>query len=149
IEGLFDAVREIAAENSQREYYLPDLIALYRRQDRRVETFMVNDIDEIRGINGRVELAVASRIVRQRKNTELMVAGVTIDDPQTTYVDPDVTIGPDTVLHPGVSIEGRTTIGGGCEIHSGVRIIDSRIADRVTVNNHCVIVESSLAADGR
>jgi bifunctional UDP-N-acetylglucosamine pyrophosphorylase/glucosamine-1-phosphate N-acetyltransferase len=78
-----------------------------------------------------------------------MAAGVTIDDPSTTYVDPDVSIGPDTILHPGVSIEGRTTIGGGCEIHSGVRIIDSRIADRVTVNNHCVITESSLAADVR
>jgi bifunctional UDP-N-acetylglucosamine pyrophosphorylase/glucosamine-1-phosphate N-acetyltransferase len=73
-----------------------------------------------------------------------MASGVTIEDPATTYVDPGVTIGTDTILHPGVSIEGHTTIGGGCEIHSGVRIVDSRLADRVTVNNHCVITESTL-----
>src|SRR5206468_1846775 len=72
IDGLFDAIKDIAAENAQREYYLPDLVALYRSRGRRVETFVVNDIDEIRGINSRVELAAASRIVRERKNSELM-----------------------------------------------------------------------------
>jgi bifunctional UDP-N-acetylglucosamine pyrophosphorylase/glucosamine-1-phosphate N-acetyltransferase len=76
-----------------------------------------------------------------------MAAGVTMEDPQTTYVDPDVTIGADTVIHPGVSIEGRTTIGSGCDIHSGVRIVDSKVGDRVTVRNHCVIIESSLEND--
>jgi bifunctional UDP-N-acetylglucosamine pyrophosphorylase/glucosamine-1-phosphate N-acetyltransferase len=76
-----------------------------------------------------------------------MAAGVTIEDPQTTYVDPDVTIGADTIVHPGVSIEGRSTIGSGCEIHSGARIVDSRVGDRVTVKNHCVITDSSLHDD--
>jgi bifunctional UDP-N-acetylglucosamine pyrophosphorylase/glucosamine-1-phosphate N-acetyltransferase len=148
-DGLFDALQDIAAENTQREYYLPDLIALYRKRGRGVETLLVSNVDEIRGINSRVELAAVSRIVRQNKNAELMAAGVTIADPATTYVDPGVTIGADTILHPGVSLEGRTTIGGGCEIHSGVRIVDSQIGDRVTVNNHCVISESSLASDSR
>src|SRR5205814_10080204 len=106
-------------------------------------------VDEMRGINSRIELAAVSRIVRQNKNTELMAAGVTIEDPATTYIDPAVTIGADTILHPGVFIEGQTTIGGGCEIHSGVRIINSRIGDRVTVNNHCVISDSSVAADAK
>jgi len=149
VNGLFDALRGIAAENAQGEYYLPDVIALYRRQGRPVETLRIGNVDEIAGINSRVELAAVSRIVRQTKNTELMAAGVTIEDPATTYVDPGVTIGADTILRPGVSIEGRTTIGGGCDIHSGVRIVDSTIGDRVTVNNHCVITESSLAADSR
>jgi bifunctional UDP-N-acetylglucosamine pyrophosphorylase/glucosamine-1-phosphate N-acetyltransferase len=107
----------------------------------------VQDIDEIRGINSRAELAALSRIVRHRKNSELMAAGVTMEDPQTTYVDPDVTIGADTVIRPGVSIEGRTTIGTGCDIHSGVRIVDSKVGDRVTVRDHCVITESSLESD--
>jgi bifunctional UDP-N-acetylglucosamine pyrophosphorylase/glucosamine-1-phosphate N-acetyltransferase len=147
LDGLFDALKNIAAENTQGEYYLPDLVALYRSRDCGVETITVNDVDEIRGINSRIELAAVGRIVRQRKNTELMAAGVTIEDPQTTYVDPDVTIGPDTVVHPGVSIEGRTTIGSGCEIHSGARIIDSHLGDRVTVRNHCVINSSSLEND--
>ena len=147
LDGLFDALRNIAAENAQREYYLPDVIALYRKQGRGVETQIVANVDEIRGINSRLELAAVGRIVRQNKNAELMASGVTIEDPATTYVDPGVTIGTDTILHPGVSIEGSTTIGGGCEIHSGVRIVDSRIADRVTVKNHCVITESTLQAD--
>ena len=147
--GLFEALRKIAAENTQGEYYLPDAIALFRRQDRGVETLLISGADEIRGINSRVELAAVSRIVRQTKNAELMAAGVTIEDPATTYVDPGVTIGADTIIRPGVSIEGRTTIGGGCEIHSGVRIVDSAIGDRVTVDNHCVITESSLATGCR
>jgi len=148
-EGLFDALRRIAAENAQHEYYLPDVIALFREQGRNVETVVVDAVDEIRGINSRSELAALSRIVRDKKTAELMAAGVTIEDPATTYVDPGVTIGPDTILHPGVSIEGRTTIGGGCEIHSGVRIVDSRLGDRVIVRNHCLITDASLSSDAR
>ncbi len=149
VEGLFEALKGIAAENAQREHYLPDVIALFREQGRDVETVVVGAVDEIRGINSRSELAAVSQIVRQKKNAELMAAGVTIEDPATTYVDPGVTVGADTILHPGVALEGRTTIGAGCEIHSGVRIVDSRLGDRVIVHNHCVITESSLASDAK
>jgi bifunctional UDP-N-acetylglucosamine pyrophosphorylase / glucosamine-1-phosphate N-acetyltransferase len=147
LEGLFDAVRAIAAENVQREYYLPDLIAIFRRLGRVVETLTVANPDEIRGINSRVELAEVSRIVRQEKNDALMAAGVTIEDPATAYVDQDVAIAADTILHPGVSLEGRTTIGAGCEIHSGSRIVDSRLGDRVTILNHCVITGATIGND--
>jgi bifunctional UDP-N-acetylglucosamine pyrophosphorylase / glucosamine-1-phosphate N-acetyltransferase len=147
LDGLFDAVRAIASENAQHEYYLPDLVAIFRQAGRRVETMTVANPDEIRGINSRAELAEVSRIVRQEKNNELMAAGVTIEDPATTYVDQSVAIGADTILHPGVSLEGRTTIGAGCEIHSGARIVDSRIGDRVTILNHCVITSSTIAND--
>ena len=147
LEGLFDAVRAIASENSQREYYLPDLVAIFRQRGRGVETMTLVNPDEIRGINSRAELAEVSRIVRQEKNNELMAAGVTIEDPATTYVDRSVTIAADTILHPGVSLEGRTTIGAGCEIHSGARIVDSLIGDRVTILNHCVITGATIAND--
>jgi bifunctional UDP-N-acetylglucosamine pyrophosphorylase / glucosamine-1-phosphate N-acetyltransferase len=147
LDGLFDAVRAIPAENVQREYYLTDLAAVYRQRGRTVATLTVSNADEIRGINSRGELAEVSRIVRQRKNDELMAAGVTIEDPATTYVDQDVAIGADTIVHPGVSIEGKTTIGGGCEIHSGVRIVDSRIGDRVIVHNHCVVTHATIGND--
>ena len=139
LDGLFETMRSIAAENAQREYYLPDLVAIYRRRGRGVATVTVANPDEILGINSRVELAAVSRIVRQTKNAELMASGVTIEDPATTYVDGDVMIGADTIIHPAVSIEGRTTIGVGCVIHSGVRIVDSRIGDRVTVHNHSIV----------
>jgi bifunctional UDP-N-acetylglucosamine pyrophosphorylase/glucosamine-1-phosphate N-acetyltransferase len=145
LEGLFDAVRSIAAENAQNEYYLPDLVQVCRRRALGVETVTVSNPDEIRGINSRIELAAVSRIMRDQKNAELMAAGVTIEDPATAYIDRGVTIGADTILHPGVSLEGRTTIGAGCEIHSGVRIVNSQIGDRVQVFNHCVIADARVA----
>jgi len=147
LEGLFDAVRSIAAENAQKEYYLPDLVAIYRQRGLVVETVIVSNPDEIRGINSRIELAAVSRIVRDQKTAELMTSGVTIEDPATAYIDAGVTIGADTILHPGISLEGRTTIGTGCEIHSGVRIVDSQIGDRVTILNHCVITNARIADD--
>ncbi len=142
---LFESLRGLATGNAQGEYYLTDLIATYRRRRLGVETIAVGDPNEIRGINSRSELAEASRIVRQKKNEELMAAGVTIEDPATTYIDDDVVVGPDTVIHPGVHLEGRTQIGQACEIHAGVRIVNSVLADRVTVQNFCVINGSRLA----
>jgi bifunctional UDP-N-acetylglucosamine pyrophosphorylase / glucosamine-1-phosphate N-acetyltransferase len=145
--GLFDAVRGIATGNVQGEYYLPDLVGIFHGRGQTVDGVRVGDPDEIRGINSRAELAEVSRIVRQHKNSELMASGVTIEDPATTYVERDVQVGPDTILHPGVSLEGGTRIGAGCEIHSGTRIIDSRIGDRVTILNHCVITRSVVGND--
>src|SRR5262245_7441019 len=139
LDGLFDAVRGIAAENVQREYYLPDFVALYRKQGRAVETVTVANADEIRGINSRAELAAVSHIMRNDKIRSLMDEGVTIEDPSTTYVDRGVTIGADTIIHPCVHIEGATTIGVGCEIHSGSRLVNARIGNRVLIQNHCVI----------
>jgi bifunctional UDP-N-acetylglucosamine pyrophosphorylase/glucosamine-1-phosphate N-acetyltransferase len=145
LEGLFDAVRSIAAQNAQNEYYLPDLVAVFRQRELGVETVTVSNPDEVLGINSRHEMAEVSGIVRQQKTAELMAEGVTIEDPATAYIDRDVVIGRDTVIHPGVSIEGRTTIGSGCEIHSGARIVDSTIGNGVTVHNHCVITGARVA----
>jgi bifunctional UDP-N-acetylglucosamine pyrophosphorylase/glucosamine-1-phosphate N-acetyltransferase len=142
---LFDALRSIAAKNAQGEYYLTDLIAVYRRRKRSVETVLAEDPGEIRGVNTRSELAEVSAIMRQKKNEELMAAGVTIIDPATTYIDPDVEIGPDTVIHPGVIVQGRSRIGSACEINAQVRIVDSELADKVTINNFCLIIGSHIA----
>ena len=146
LEGLFDSLRSIGAENAQGEYYLPDLIAIYRRHRRPVATWTVANAGEIRGINSRSELAEVSRMVRQQKNEELMASGVTLVDPATTYVDVDVEVGQDTVLHPGVRLEGSTRIGAACEVHSGVRLVNATVGDRVTILDHCLIVDSSIGA---
>jgi bifunctional UDP-N-acetylglucosamine pyrophosphorylase/glucosamine-1-phosphate N-acetyltransferase len=142
---LFDALRGISSKNAQGEYYLTDLVALYRRRKMVVDTMVVDNPAEIRGINSRSELAEVSRLVRQKKNEELMAAGVTLIDPATTYIDLDVEILADTVVHPGAVIEGRTRIGAGCEIQGHVRIVDSEVGDRVTINNFCVISGSRVA----
>jgi bifunctional UDP-N-acetylglucosamine pyrophosphorylase / glucosamine-1-phosphate N-acetyltransferase len=142
---LFESLRGIASQNAQGEYYLTDLIAIYRRRKLPVETLLIENAQEIRGINSRTELAEVSSLLRQKKNEELMAAGVTLVDPATTYIDPDVEVGPDTVIHPGVVLEGQTRIGSACEIQAHVRIADSTIGDRVTVNNFCLIVGAQVA----
>lgn len=143
---LFEALGSVGTANRQGEYYLPDLIAIYRRQKRTVTTWTVEHTAEIRGINSRTELAEVSAMVRQQKNEELMAAGVTLVDPATTYVDADVIVGPDTVIHPFVILEGSTRIGAACELHAGTRILNATLGDRVTIRNHTIIADATVAA---
>ena len=143
---LFPALRQIGSSNAQGEYYLPDLVRVFRGQGLPVEAVSLPDPREILGVNSRKELAQVAGILRDRKNEDLMASGVTLVDPATTWVQPGVVVGPDTVLHPGVYLEGETRIGSGCEIHSGVRIIDSTIGDSVVINNFCVIRQSAVAS---
>jgi bifunctional UDP-N-acetylglucosamine pyrophosphorylase/glucosamine-1-phosphate N-acetyltransferase len=145
VEPLFDALEQIGADNAQGEYYLPDLIGIYRKRRKVVATYTIEHASEIRGINSRSELAEVSAMVRQQKNEELMAAGVTLIDPATTYIDVDVEIAADTVIHPCVFIEGSTKIGAACEIHAGSRIVNSTIGDRVVILNHTVISDSTVA----
>jgi bifunctional UDP-N-acetylglucosamine pyrophosphorylase/glucosamine-1-phosphate N-acetyltransferase len=142
---LFGALKEIGLSNAQAEYYLPDLITIYRSRGLIVETVVADDPKEILGVNSRKELADVTAILRTARNEALMESGVTLVDPATTFIGPDVTVGADTTIHPGVYLEGRTAIGAGCVIHSGVRIVDSRIDDGVVINNFCVIVESHVS----
>ncbi len=141
---LFTALDSIGTANKQGEYYLPDLVAIYRKQKREVATWTISRPDDIRGINSRTELAEVATMVRQHKNEELMAAGVTLIDPATTYVDADVEVGADTVIYPCVFLEGSTKIGAACEIHSGSRIVNSTIGDRVCVRNHTVVSDSTI-----
>jgi bifunctional UDP-N-acetylglucosamine pyrophosphorylase/glucosamine-1-phosphate N-acetyltransferase len=94
-------------------------------------------------------LADVGTILKSNRADELMTAGVTIVDPASTWIGPDVRIGADTVLHPNVFLEGRTTIGSGCEIHACVRLVDATIDDRVVINNFCLIIESHVASGAR
>ena len=144
---LFPALRSIASDNAQGEYYLPDLVGIYRRRDLVVETVSVADVREIQGVNSRAELAAVGEVVRQQKNDRLMAEGVTLVDPATTYVEDTVVVGPDTVLHPNVYLEGRTTLGAGCVVHAGSRIVDSTLGDRVVVKNYTIITSSVLRSD--
>lgn len=149
LEPLFDALRSIGSGNAQGEYYLPDLVGIYRAQGRTVEAVLLDDAQEILGVNSRRELADVTAILKTRRNEELMAAGVSIVDPATAWIGPDVSIGADTVIHPNVYLEGRTRIGSGCVLHAGVRIVDSTLADGVVINNHCVIAESTIASGAR
>jgi len=143
---LFRSLASLRAANAQGEYYLTDLVRAYADGGLRVETVTLDDPREITGVNSRKELAEVTAILNQSRNETLMAAGVTIVDPATTWIGPDVSIGADTILHPNVHLEGHTRIGAGCVIHASVRIVDSTLDDGVVINNFCVITESRIAS---
>ncbi len=143
---LFEALNALAADNSQDEYYLTDLVAAYRRRGLSVETLRLDSPDELRGINSREDLAELTRVARDRKNRTLMLGGVTFEDPRTTYVDADVTVGSDTIIAPGVSLQGRTTVGSSCRIASGSRLANATIGDNVTILDGSIILDSTVEA---
>ena len=144
IEPLFDALNGLAADNAQGEYYLTDLVGIYRHAKRHVESLVLDDATELRGINTRVDLADLDRVVRGRKNHAVMLDGVTLDDPATTYIDEDVTVGADTRIGPMVQLQGRTTVGERCRIHAGVRLTDATIGADVTILDRSVVTQSSV-----
>jgi bifunctional UDP-N-acetylglucosamine pyrophosphorylase/glucosamine-1-phosphate N-acetyltransferase len=119
--------------SAQGEYYLTDLVAIAVAQGHRVAAYQVDDASEMLGINHRGHLAEAEAILRNRINQRWMEAGVTLLDPATTYIDAVVTIGPDTVVHPGCHLRGLTVIGEDCHIGPNVFVQDSRIGDRCVV----------------
>jgi bifunctional UDP-N-acetylglucosamine pyrophosphorylase/glucosamine-1-phosphate N-acetyltransferase len=143
---LFDALRSIGSANAQGEYYLPDLVRIYRERGLTVETVAVEDAREILGVNSRKELADVTAILNAAKNEALMAAGVSIVDPGSAWIGPDVAVGCDTVIHPNVYLEGRTRIGERCEINAGARIIDSTLEDGVVINNYSIVRESHVRA---
>ena len=146
---LFDALRQIGSANAQGEYYLPDLVKIYRDRGLVVETVVADHPAEVLGVNSRVELAEVSAILKHARNEGLMESGVTLMDPESTYVGFDVAIGADTILYPNVVIEGRSSIGSNCIIYPGVRITDATLEDDVVVNNDCVVCESRVRSGAR
>lgn len=139
---LFDALGKIDNNNKNGEYYLTDVIGIHVREGERVESYILEDNVEILGVNSKVELATAARVLRERKNLKLMEEGVILIDPANTYVEESVVVGQDTVLYPGVHLQGETVIGSNCEILGDTRIVDSKIGDDVIIERS--VVEESI-----
>lgn len=144
ISSLVGALKELDNNNSQGEYYLTDTLEILIKKGMKVGAVKVGDENEILGINDRVQLSQAAGIIRGRIIKRLMSEGVTIIDPAATYIDQDVQIGKDTVIYPSTVIEGATVIGDDCVIGPGCRIKDSKLADRVEVENS-IVVDASIA----
>jgi bifunctional UDP-N-acetylglucosamine pyrophosphorylase / glucosamine-1-phosphate N-acetyltransferase len=143
---LFESLHQLAADNAQGEYYLTDLVAMYRQRHLDVETLCIDSPDELRGINSRVDLADVARILRARKNHSVMLAGATLQDPSTTYIEDEVTVGADTTLGPGVILEGRTSIGERCHVGAGARLTNAVVGNDVTILDRSVVVDSSVGS---
>jgi bifunctional UDP-N-acetylglucosamine pyrophosphorylase/glucosamine-1-phosphate N-acetyltransferase len=145
--ALFESLAKIRNDNTQREYYLTDVIGILVAQKQKVGAFKVQSAEEIQGINTRQELAAVDRVMRRRKCESLMTDGVTIVDPDTTYIDAEVQIGADTVIYPSVQIYGQSVIGEEAAIHSFSRISNSKVGARSVVLEGCVIVDSAVGED--
>jgi bifunctional UDP-N-acetylglucosamine pyrophosphorylase/glucosamine-1-phosphate N-acetyltransferase len=141
---LIDGLKEIGQGNAQSEYYLTDLVEIGRKWGLRCSAHIVADPVEVMGINTRVDLAIAHEVLRQEKLKDLMLSGVTVIDPKTTYVDRTVEIGRDTVLYPNCFLQGKTKIGDRCIIESNSKISDSIIGNEVTIRPNSVITESKI-----
>jgi len=145
IAALRDALPAVDANNTRGEPSITAVFGALSDRGAPIAAVPYDDADEVHGVNSRAELARAEALLRRRALTRLMDAGVSVRDLSATWVDVDVQVGADTVLHPGVTLEGATTIGEGCEIRSHVRISDSRIADGVSVLDGTVIEDSVVA----
>lgn len=146
-DDLLKHLDKLSDRNAQKEYLLTDLVKILNRQRRKVVAFPVADAREVLGVNDRVDLARMERILRLQKAEALMREGVTIVDPQATYIDASVEVGNDTVIEPGVSLLGRMRIGRGCTIRVHSTLTDSILGDRVEIRPHTVVTGCEIGCD--
>ena len=146
--ALFDALRKVEPHNDQGEYYLTDVAEIILGSGGAVSVYVINDPREVSGINTRAELAEFENLIRRSAIRRLMLeSGVTFIDPSHAYISADAQIGRDTIIHPNVTIEGKTVIGEGCLILAGARITNSRLGDNVTVKDQSIIVDSQVESN--
>jgi len=144
LEKLWPALAQVKPNNKHRELYLTDAVSVLASKNETVLAHVAADPREALGCNTRADLAEVDRIFRERKRVELMNEGVSIQLPETVLVDPDVTIGEDTLLEPCVQLLGKTKIGQRCTVRTGSVLSDMILGDDVLVEPHCVAVQSRL-----
>lgn len=145
IESLLESLEKLNNNNAQGEYYLTDVIAILKSENKKVGA-LVTDFEETIGVNSRVELAEVEKVLRNRINKYHMENGVTIIDPQNTYIGSDVVIGRDTIIYPGNVLEGNTVIKENCMLYPNSRIENSVIESGVNIQSS-VIIESHVGEE--
>ena len=145
---LFAALKRVEPANQQGEYYLTDVPQILLADSEHVNVYLHGDAREVSGINTRAELAEFENLMRRGTIRKLMVeAGVTFLDPSHAYVSAEAEVGRDCIIYPGVSIEGKSIIGEGCEIRSGTRITNSRLGNNVVIKDHSVVIDSEIQSN--
>ena len=146
IEFLKSALLQIRNRNRQKEYYLTDLVKLSVDRGLPVVAATAQDFREALGVNSRSELAQAASILQEKINSAWMTNGVSLEDPCSIIIEPEVRIGRDTLIEAGARLSGRTRVGKNCRVQAGARIIDSTLADNVEVRQGSVIEESRIGS---
>jgi bifunctional UDP-N-acetylglucosamine pyrophosphorylase/glucosamine-1-phosphate N-acetyltransferase len=146
---LWKHIGEIQPNNPAREFYLTDMAEILARHGQHVQPMHVADPGELLGINTRVELADADRLLRRRKTGELMLSGVTIERPETVSIDTQVRIGMDTIVEPFSRILGNTEIGEDCLIGAGCIVESSVLADRTILKPYTLVSDSRIDAEAQ
>jgi bifunctional UDP-N-acetylglucosamine pyrophosphorylase/glucosamine-1-phosphate N-acetyltransferase len=142
---LFSALQNVGTNNSQKEMYLTDIVAIASSQGIAAEKFTTyNNPKEILGVNSRVELAEASLELQMRRNISLMLSGVTISMPHTVSIAREATVAQDSQIGPLVSISGKSVLGKECTIGQGAVLQDAQIGDNVKIGPYSVIVNASV-----
>ena len=144
--SLFKALKNINTNNAQGEYYITDVIGIFRENGEKVGAYTLKDFDESLGVNDRVALATAEGVMRRRINQQHMVNGVSFVNPDATYIDVDVEIAPEVQLEANVTLKGQTKIGAETILTNGTYIVDSVIGERTVITNS--MIEESSVADG-
>ncbi|MGI8958757.1 MAG: bifunctional UDP-N-acetylglucosamine diphosphorylase/glucosamine-1-phosphate N-acetyltransferase GlmU [Bryobacteraceae bacterium] len=140
-------IGDVKPDNAAKEYYLTDMIEILTRHGHPVAPLLIEDESELLGINTRVELALADKILRARKTSELMLSGVTIENPESVTIDVDVQIGDDSLVEANVQLRGQTRIGVNCRIATGSVLRDCEIGDDVTILPYVVAEASVIGAN--
>ncbi len=143
---LFSALAKVTNGNAQGEFYLTDVIGIFKESGEAVQRYCTDDLAEAIGVNDRVALAEAERFMRERINKRHLLEGVTIIDPASTYIEADVKIGSDTVLYPGTVLRGGTVIGEDCLIGPQADIVNCVIGTGVAVKYS--VAADSVLGDG-
>lgn len=144
--SLFEALEKVSNDNVQGEYYLPDVIKILKDSDEVVAAYRMESFEESLGVNDRIALAEASKLMQRRINENHMRNGVTLINPESTYIDINVEIGQDTVIEPGVMLRGNTVIGDDCVVTSGSEIVNSIIGERAHIKSSAIF-ESEVGDD--
>jgi bifunctional UDP-N-acetylglucosamine pyrophosphorylase/glucosamine-1-phosphate N-acetyltransferase len=145
---LADAVKRVATDNAKGEEYLTDVVAILRADGHRAGVVRTDDPTEVEGVNDRIQLAKARRLYNDRVLARWMLAGVTIFDPATTWIDADVRLAADVEIGPGSQLRGRTTIEAGARIGPGCLLTDTTVAREASVT-HSVCVSSRIGPGAR
>ncbi|MDI6044906.1 bifunctional UDP-N-acetylglucosamine diphosphorylase/glucosamine-1-phosphate N-acetyltransferase GlmU, partial [Streptococcus equi subsp. zooepidemicus] len=143
---LFEALKYLTTDNAQGEYYLTDVISIFKASQEKVGAYLLKDFDESLGVNDRLALAQAEVIMQERINRQHMLNGVTLQNPAATYIESNVEIAPDVLIEANVTLKGQTRIGSRSVIGNGSYILDSRLGEGVVVSQS--VIEASVLADG-